>query len=161
MKYGAMVVVALIVAVATYSATAWSAASLTPTEQKLTKDVRVLKSQVAKLQKTTKTHTTQINDAEGLAAAALILSACNIAVSADAIQGTWQIIDQISTATQAGKTYFGAQTAVDDTIAGQSVCAAVQIARSQALPPTVAQYSALLGLLRSAQLRHAFQLQHH
>jgi hypothetical protein len=159
MKYGAFVVVALIVAVATYSATAWSAGTLTPTEQKLTKDVRVLKAQVAKLQKTQKTQATQISDTQNLAAGAIVLNLCATALTADALQGTWQSIDQLAGVTQAGKVYFGPQTAVDDTLGGQSVCQSLRIVRSQVLPPTVAQFNALLALLRSSQL-HGFKLQH-
>src|SRR4029450_8179797 len=109
MRNAAFGVVALVVAVATYSATAWSAASLTPTEQKLTKDVRVLTAQVAKLQKTQKTDATQVTDTRDPAAGAIALGLCDTAITADALQGTWQIVDQLSAATQAGKTYFGPQ----------------------------------------------------
>src|SRR5215211_3324593 len=38
---------------------------------------------------------------------------CLAAQTADLIQGTWGVIDQIAQALQA-RTYFGAQTAVDD-----------------------------------------------
>src|SRR4029453_4408327 len=46
----------------------------------------------------------------GLAAISYEVQICQTAVIADAFQGTWNVIDQISSATQAGKTYFGAQT---------------------------------------------------
>ena len=163
MKYGAFVaVVALIAAIATYTATAWSAAPPTPTEQKLLKDVRVLKSQVAKLQKDDKTLKANVNDLIGGISLALVLNACSNAVTADAFQGTWQIVDQVSAATQAGKTYFGPQTAVSDALGGLTApaCAALRVIRSQALPPTSAQLDALVGVLRSAQLKSGYRLQH-
>ena len=162
MKYGAFVVIALVAAIATYSATAWSAAPPTPTEQKLLKDVRVLKSQVAKLQKDDKTLKANVNDLVGGISLALVLNACTNAVTADALQGTWQIVDQLSAATQAGKTYFGPQTAVSDSLSGLTApaCQALQVVRSQALPPTSVQLDSLLGVLRSAKLQSGYRLQH-
>jgi hypothetical protein len=162
MKYGAFVVIALIAAIATYTATAWSAAPPTPTEKKLLKDVRVLKSQVATLQKDDKTLKANVNDLIGGISLALVLNACTNAVTADALQGTWQIVDQLSVATQAGKTYFGPQTAVSDILSGLTTpaCQALRVVRSQALPPTSAQIDALLGVLRSAQLQNGYRLQH-
>jgi cell division protein FtsB len=162
MKYGAFVVVALMVAIATYTATAWSAAAPTPTEQKLQRQINTLKSQVAKLQKDDKTLKSNVNDLIGGVSLALVLNACTNAVTADALQGTWQIVDQVSAATQAGKTYFGPQTAVSDSLTGLTApaCAALQVIRSQALPPTSAQLDALLGVLRSAQLKSGYRLAH-
>ena len=160
MKYGALVVVALVVAIATYTATAWSAAAPTPTEQKLQRQINTLKSQVAKLQKDDKTLKANVNDLVGGVSLALVLNACTNAVTADALQGTWQIVDQVSAAAQAGKTYFGPQTAVSDSLTGLTApaCAALQVIRSQALPPTSAQLDALLGVLRSAQLKSGYRL---
>ena len=162
MKYGAFVVIALVAAIATYSATAWSAAPPTPTEQKLQRQINTLKTQVAKLQKDDKTLKANVNDLVGGISLALVLNACTNAVTADAFQGTWQVIDQLSTATQAGKTYFGPQTAISDALSGLTApaCQAVQVVRSQALPPTSAQLDALLGVLRSAQLKNGYRLNH-
>lgn len=162
MKYGAFVVIALVAAIATYSATAWSAAPPTPTEQKLQRQINTLKTQVSKLQKDDKTLKANVNDLIGGISLALVLNACTNAVTADAFQGTWQVIDQLSTATQAGKTYFGPQTAISDALSGLTApaCQAVQVVRSQALPPTSAQLDALLGVLRSAQLKNGYRLNH-
>jgi hypothetical protein len=141
MKYGAFVVIALVAAIATYSATAWSAAPPTPTEKKIL--------------------TANVNDLVGGISLALVLNACTNAVTADALQGTWQVVDQLSVATQAGKTYFGPQTAVSDSLSGLTApaCQAIQVVRSQALPPTSAQLDALLGVLRSAKLQSGYRLQ--
>lgn len=164
MKYGALVVAALVVAIATYTATAWSAAAPTPSEQKLQRQINTLKTQVSKLQKTQKQHATAIDAIGNIAVASLVFSVCSTEATADAVQGTWQIIDQISAATQAGKTYFGAQTAVPDTTLGGLLnvpaCQAFKIVRSQALPPTAAQFNALIAALTSSQLRHQLQLRH-
>jgi hypothetical protein len=164
MKYGALVVVALLVAIATYTATAWSAAAPTPTEQKLQRQINSLKTQVTKLQKTQKQQTTAINSVGDFAVAAFAFAACSTEVAADAAQGTWQVIDQIAAATQAGKTYFGPQAAVSDSDLGgllvAPACQALKVARSQAVPPTSAQFGALMAFLQSSQLQHRFQFQH-
>jgi hypothetical protein len=78
-----------------------------------------------------------------------IIGACNTAITADGLQGTWRVIDELAAATQSGKTYFGPQTPVNDTIGGQGICAAIGVARAQGIPPTAAQFSALLGLYQS------------
>jgi hypothetical protein len=80
--------------------------------------------------------------------AALLYSFCGLAITADDLQGTWQVADQLSAATQAGKTYFGAQTPVSDSLGTTSVCQALGVPRSQALPPSTAQITALLALLQ-------------
>ena len=143
---------------------ATSAPSATPTEQKLLKSVATLKAQVAKLQKTDKTQNSNINTVANIAVSALAYGACNTAITADAVQGTWQVIDQIAAATQAGKTYFGAQTPVSDSVLSglltAPACQAASVTRSQALPPTAAQFNALLGVLKSAAFRQSYRLQH-
>ena len=90
-----------------------------------------------------------VSDTRDIAIGVGIIGACNTAITADGLQGTWQVIDQLSTATQAGKTYFGPQTPVSDTIAGQHICSAIGVTRSQALPPTSAPFSALLALYQT------------
>ena len=164
MKLVALLVLVLGVAIATYSAAAWSAPSATPTEAKLLKSVATLKAQVAKLQKTDKAQNTAINTIGNLTVASLAYGACETAITADAIQGTWQVVDQISAATQAGKTYFGAQTPVSDSVLSglltAPACQAASVTRSQALPPTAQQFNALLGILKSTAFRQSFRLQH-
>lgn len=163
MKPIAVLALLLAVGIATYSAAAWAASPPTSTERSLLRQVKTLKAQVAKLQKTDKTQTSAINTIGNIALSDLIYSACSTAVTADAVQGTWQVVDQIAAATQAGKTYFGAQTPVSDSVTGlsQTACQTTNVTRSQALPPTAAQFSALLGNFKSAALRKALRLQHH
>ena len=102
----------------------------------LQKQVNTLQSQMKKLQ-------TQAKDLNAFANGLIPLLACQDVVVADALQGTWNVIDQISTATQTGKVYFGAQTALPD----KGSCATFSITRSTALPPNVSVFSSLVTLL--------------
>jgi len=73
----------------------------------LQKQVRTLQAQVKVLQR-------RVVDDEGQLSLNFEGDTCLGAQAADLIQGTWTVIDQLSVATQAGKTYFGSQTPVDD-----------------------------------------------
>jgi hypothetical protein len=137
-----------VLALLLYATGAWSAAAPTPTEKKLQRDVATLKVEVKALQTNVKKLKKSVTDAQEIAIGVGVIGACNTAITADGLQGTWQVIDQLSAATQAGKTYFGQQTPVDDTIAGTSICQAIGVPRSHALPPTVAPFSALLALFQ-------------
>jgi hypothetical protein len=70
---------------------------------------------------------------------------CQQAVISDAFQGTWGVIDQIAQATQAGKTYFGAQAPISD----KSACSNVKLTRSSGVPPSAAIFNSLVSLLTS------------
>jgi endonuclease/exonuclease/phosphatase (EEP) superfamily protein YafD len=99
------------------------------------KTVAKLEARIAKLEKSNKTF--------NLVAVATIAGiACEAAVTADALQATWGVTDQIAQAAQA-KTYFGPQTPVND----QSSCSDLDIKRQ--LPgaaPSVASFTALADL---------------
>lgn len=141
------VVLCALVGVAVYATTAWSASGPDPTEQRLTKQVATLQKQVSALQKQVKS----LNTSTGEAVVALAaLSICGTEVTVDALQGTWNAIDQISAALQGGKTYFGPQTPVTATLQGQDWCTLVGVTRSQLAPPTAAQYQALLAPFHSS-----------
>jgi hypothetical protein len=116
-----------------------------PTNAQLAARLKALEAKVAKQEKTIKALTTAVNDAGGLASAGLAFSACGLAITADAVQGHFSITDQIATNTpNVAKTFFGVQTPVSD----QGRCAALQVVRSQVVPPTTAAFSALLSLLQ-------------
>ncbi len=150
------VVLCALVGVAVWAATAWSASSASdPTVQRLVKDVATLKAQVKTLQKQQKTLTKGVNGVGDVALASLLFGVCSDEIAADAFEGTWQEVDQLSAALQSGKTYFGPQTPVSATVGGQDVCAGGSVTRSQVLPPTVAQYQALLAPFHSASFRAA------
>jgi hypothetical protein len=116
--------------------------------QALQKQVTKLQAQVKALQKfvpascTAQTCFTvpQLSNIANFQFAYLV---CQDAVISDEFQATWNVIDQISTATQAGKTYFGAQTSIGDS----GACASLRFTRPAAVPPTSAIFSSLVTLL--------------
>jgi hypothetical protein len=122
--------------------------ALTPAEKSLQKQLNTVTKDVTTLKKQVKALNKSVKDAGDLGQAAVLLDECSNAVTADALQGTWTIIDQLSAATQAGKTYFGAQTALDD----HGICALFGITRSQVSPPTVTPYNSLIGLVSGSAL---------
>jgi hypothetical protein len=153
-------VLSALVGVAVYATTAWSASSLDPTEQRLLKDVAALKKQVKSLNG-------DVKATELAVGATILFTVCSDEIAADALQGTWTTVDQLSTAQQEapGKTYFGPQTPVTATLQGQDICAGGGITRSTVttgLAPTVAQYQALLAGFHSDSLRFldAYLTQH-
>jgi hypothetical protein len=75
-------------------------------------------------------------------------SACDAVTTADALQGTWQTIDQLSAATQAGITYFGPQTPVDDTVLGHHACVVARVGRAFPWPRSIGYFNNLLRALR-------------
>jgi hypothetical protein len=136
----------LCIASAVVAATA-SAAS-TPTDRKvaaLAKQVTALQKQVTALQKQVKTLNPQLtalkkasaSEQQGISAIA-VLTLCSAAVTADAFTGTWNIIDQIA----GPQPKFGVQPLIDD----KGACAAFNLTRSQAIPPSVALYQAIVAL---------------
>jgi len=153
-------VLCALVGVAVYATAAWSAAGPSPVEQRLTRDVNTLKSsvsalktQVKTLQTQQKTLTKDLTSVGDIALGSFLFSVCSDEIAADAFEGTWQIVDQISAALQGGKTYFGVQAPVTATLQGQDICAGGSVTRSQVLPPTVAQYQALLAPFHTSSNR--------
>ncbi len=147
-KIAALVLVAAALAVPAAQA---HAAAPTPTLkqfQALQKQVTKLQAQVKALQKWVPANCTaqscftvpQLTNILGFEFA---YSICQDAVIADEFQATWNVIDQISTATQAGKTYFGQQTSIGD----QGACASLRFTRPAVVPPTTAIFSSLVTLL--------------
>jgi hypothetical protein len=138
-------------ALAVPAAQAHAAANQGPTLAQfkaLQKQVKTLQAQVTSLQKwvpkscSAKTCFT-LPALSTTTAFTYAVEICQEAVLADEFQATWNVIDQISAATQAGKVYFGPQTAIAD----KSACSTVQVARSTAVPPNVSIFNALVTLL--------------
>src|SRR3954447_367499 len=92
---------------------------------------RALQKQVTTLQKQLKALQKQHKTLDSFTSALVGVVVCENVVIADALQGTWNVVDQIAQATQS-KTYFGAQTPLAD----KGSCAAFKITRSQGIPPT-------------------------
>jgi hypothetical protein len=133
------------------AAEAQAAQQATPTLkqfQALQKQVTKLQAQVKTLQKfvpaacTAQTCFT-LAQLSNIANFQFAYAVCQDAVISDQFQATWNVIDQISTATQAGKTYFGPQTSITDS----GSCASLRFTRPAVVPPTSAIFSSLVTLL--------------
>ena len=103
-----------------------------------------LARRVTALAKKVKALQTQATVTQAVVGGLTLWSICSAATTADALQSTWQLIDQLSAATQAGKTYFGPQTHVDDRVAGKYACRGLRVGRSWTMPPTVTWFNVLL-----------------
>jgi hypothetical protein len=124
--------------IAAVFALAAPAPAATPTERKLLRDVKVLKAQVKALQ-------TQVRQARNLALGSIVFTGCVTAVTADAFQGTWAVIDDVSNKTTQPRTWFGPQQAVNDF----QTCQEFNITRAPAqVPPNVNVFNSLLVLFR-------------
>jgi len=115
----------------------------------LQKQVKKLQAQVKTLQKWVPASCTSrtcfnLQTLSGIADFTYTVEICQEAILADEFQATWTVIDQISAATQAGKTYFGAQTAIPD----KSACSTVKITRPAiGVPANASVFSSLVTLL--------------
>jgi hypothetical protein len=104
-----------------------------PTNAQLARQIKVLQKQVKTLQK-------QVKTARLIASVSLVYSGCSTAVTADALQGTWTVVDQV-----AGRTIFGPQVPVDDF----QLCSTLEIQRSPTqVPPNSTVFNSLLSLFR-------------
>ena len=151
----ALAVAALVVPVAQAGAAQSASGPTLAQFRALQKQVTTLQSQVKTLQAQMKVQqkwvppacTTQtcltIPQLSNAAEFSFALFVCNEAVVADEFQATWQVVDQLSAATQAGKTLFGPQTSISDA----GACAALRITRPAVIPPTVAVFSSIVSLL--------------
>ena len=105
--------------------------------------VKSLARQIKALQKDVKTLKAQVTTARQIAASALVYSACSTAVTADAIQGTWTILDAKLTPTHGP--IFGPQTPTND----YQTCQPLQITRAPTQsPPNAGVFSSLLALFK-------------
>jgi hypothetical protein len=139
-----LAVIAVVVLAAGLGATSAPAQDTSP--QALASQISQLRTQVVALQKRVKKLETAHKETRDIAISALGWGICLGAVTADAFQGTWAVIDQIGQATQQ-KNWIGAQPTVDD----QGICRAfANVFRAASVPPTMAVFSALYALLRSS-----------
>jgi hypothetical protein len=114
------------------------APAATPTNKQLARQIKTLQKQVKALQ-------AQVRTSQSLAAAAVVYSVCGLAVTADAFQGTWATIDDVSNRASAPRTIYGAQQPVNDFTA----CSSFRVTRAPAqVPPNVSVFSALLAIFR-------------
>jgi outer membrane murein-binding lipoprotein Lpp len=110
--------------------------------------VKDLGAQVRALQRRTKALQTQVKILSNEVAANYIGDACLTALTADNLQNTWGVVDQIASAAQ-NKTYFGPQTAITD----RGACAALshpKVPRQPVSPttiPSITYYSNFINWL--------------
>jgi hypothetical protein len=117
-----------------------------PTNAQLAAQLKALRAKVTKQDRTIRTLQAAVNEARGLAAGGLAFSACGFAITSDALQGTFGVVDQLSVNTpNVARAIFGPQTPISDA----GACTALQVVRAQTVPPTTATFSALLSLLRA------------
>jgi hypothetical protein len=141
----ALALLVLVLAGAVAAVVTAPAGAATPTDKK----IAALQKQMAALNKKVTTLTKQVTtekkqEAEDISVVAA-LTVCGLAVTADAMSGTWSVVDQISSATQAGKTYFGTQPFLNDS----GACDVFKVTRSQAVPPNLAAFQALMQLFQA------------
>jgi mono/diheme cytochrome c family protein len=143
-----IVVASIVVATVVFAASAWSSMGATPTEKALQKQITALNTQVKTLKK-------QVNDARLAAGAAVLLTFCSDAVTADEFQGTWAALDQFYSSAN-GRPLVGPQTTVPGTIGGQDVCSLLGVTRSRgATPPSLGPFQQIFG---AGAARYAAQL---
>ena len=107
-----------------------------PTLKSLQAQITVLNKKVKKLQAAQKVD-------RNLAVLGIVYAGCSLAVTADALQGTWMTVDGYVTGT-GHAALFGTQNPVND----YETCSAFQVTRAKnQVPPSVAVIQALLDAL--------------
>ena len=132
-KLALVAVVALALAATAPAGAGGKASSKAPTLRSLQAQITTLKRQVKALQK-------RVKNTEDLALGTLAYTGCSVAVTADAMQGTWTRLDS-----HFGSPVFGAQTPLND----NGLCQPFSVVRAQN-QPTASVFSALLALFRSS-----------
>ncbi len=131
--------------------------AVAPGATKTDRQIAALKRQVAGLTKQVKSLKTQLTatrncsgptsklpDVCGLGILGIQVGLCDTAITADALQNTWETINQ-----HEGSSVFPSRQNVDD----QTICSALRVARQQTLvPPTVAPFQGLLSSLLSGRV---------
>jgi hypothetical protein len=121
------------------------AAAKAPTAKSLQAQISSLRRDLNTTKKQLKTAQKQLSETTDLSVAVGAVAFCGLAATADAFQGTWAVDNQIAVA--AGQqAIYPTQLPLNDS----GICAnSLRIPRSQAVPPTVVTFSALLSLLAS------------
>jgi hypothetical protein len=138
----ALVTAVALVATAVLAAPASSA---TPTERKLTRQVKTMQRQVKVLQGQVRTLRRQMREVQGIAVGAVVFSACSTASTADAFQGTWETIDELRAAVGQPDRYPPPAPVADPL----NSCQGLEIPRQPSqVPPNTNVFAALLNLFR-------------
>lgn len=139
--------VTAVVALAAAAVLAAPASSATPTERKLSRQIKTMQRQVKVLQGQVRTLRRQMRDVQAVSSLAAIFGACNAAATADAFQGTWETIDRNAAAdSPPTPDQYPVQTPIADPL---NSCQLLEIQRQpSAVPPTTNVFAALLNLFR-------------
>ena len=134
-----------LVALAAAGVLAAPATPATPTERKLASQIKTMQRQVKVLQGQVKKLRTDMRNVQGVAASALVFSACSTAATADAFQGTWETIDGLNAHTRRPDQY-PAPAPIADPL---NSCQLLEVQRQPgAVPPTTNVFAALLNIFR-------------
>ena len=135
-----------ILALAVAGALAAPAAPATPTERKLSAQIKVVQRQVKVLQGQVKTLRRQMRDVQIVSSLGVAFSVCNAAATADAFQGTWETIDRQAAVNGHGTDQYGPQTTIADP---RNSCNLLEVQRQPSVvPPTTNVFAALLNIFR-------------
>jgi hypothetical protein len=127
------------------TALAAPASGATPTERRLARQVKTLQRQVTTLNRQVRTLQRQMREVGSVTRAGLVYSACHTAAVSDALQGTWETIDQLGTALGQPDRY-PPQTAIADPL---NSCQTLELQRQGiTTPPSTNLFAALLNLFR-------------
>jgi hypothetical protein len=141
-KTAVLTTIAALVAV---TALAAPASAATPSQARLARQVKTLQRQVTTLNRQVRTLQRQMREVQSVAAGGIIFTACNAAATADALQGTWDTIDQLATAVGQPERY-PPQTAIADPL---NSCQNLEIQRApNTVPPATNVFAALLNIFR-------------
>ena len=139
-------VLAVAAALTVLTAATAPAASAGPSAKSLQAQITSLRKELAATKKQVTTLQKKLNSTADTSDAALlagVMGICGLAVTADALQGTWTTINGLAQAANQ-PVIFPAQSPVDDS----GLCAsAIRIPRSQTVPPNVSVFSAILNIL--------------
>ena len=101
---------------------------------KLERTVRTQQKQIKKLQ-------ADVKSANELGAAALLFAVCSTAITADALQSTWTVLNQVP-----GHPVIGTQSPVGDA----AVCSRLQVSRPAQVPPNIGPFEQLMRLVTAS-----------
>jgi hypothetical protein len=121
------------------------ASAATPGERRLARQVKTMQRQIRVLQRQVRTLQRSVREAQSVAAGAIVFSACNVAATADAFQGTWETIDRHA-ASHGAADQYPAQSPIADPL---NSCSLLEVQRQpNQVPPTTNVFAALLNIFR-------------
>jgi hypothetical protein len=129
-------IVAAVAVVLSVAVLAAPAAALTPTQR-----IAKLEKRLAALEKKNKTLTKQVSETRDGVGAVLAFGVCTAAITADAFQSTWTILNQLP-----GHTTIGTSSPVGDA----SACSRLQVSRPAQVPPTIGPFEQLMRLITAS-----------